>query len=295
MSLQPDLRKPLWIGWGVLAGALVLSALTLWWISDDSTEQQQLVAGNAQVKKLIGNETKAVELLKRVTDEKESIARLKTTIDTLKQRNGLVRHAPWILPGNLGVPETQQYIRDNFVKLREDARKAAKAKSITFDETMGFSIGGSAVPKASDAEAWLTMMQVTRKMLDIINDTNGKPPIKSFKFTHKTSVPKGVITGPTGRPPLLKEWPFRLDVRGNLDEILRILHRLSKTEIEGDFPLVLRSLVVDSQKSKLDDNIGQWDMDATFEIAAMQFLNDEERTTAAAEATKPGAGGLGNR
>lgn len=272
MNLRPDLSRPLATAWGVFAGVLLLCATAVWWLSDAGEEPQQLSAAEEEMRKLAGT----VDLEKRIAEQKAANETLTQTIERLKAETGMTVSAPFLVP--IGHAQPGQYFNEQLAGVQDFCRPKARARSIAYQERLGFE-NTAKVPRDEDAPYLLTMLQLTRKAADIILST--KDPVQSFRITQP--VKRAVTTGPAGRPPLLREYPLRLEVRGALSDLLWILHRLALKDGAGDYPLVVRSFRIDSKNINPNDGIQQ--LDAVFDVAAMQFLTPDER----AEAAKPGA------
>ncbi len=271
MNLRPDFSRPLATAWGILAGVLVLCAAVVWWLSDAGDQPQQLATAEEEVRKLAGT----VDLEKRIAEQKTANATLTQTIERLKAETGMTVVAPFLVP--VGNAQPGQYFNEQLAVVQDFCRPKAQRLSIVYQERLGFDKTAK-VPRDEDAPHLLTMLQLTRKAADIILST--KNPVQSFNITQPAR--RAVVTGPAGRPPLLREYPLRLEVRGALSDLLWILHRLALKDGAGDYPLIVRSFRIDSKNINPNDGVQQ--LDAVFDVAAMQFLTADER----AEAAKPG-------
>ena len=271
MNLRPDFSRPLATAWGILAGVLVLCAAVVWWLSDAGDQPQQLATAEEEARKLAGT----VDLEKRIAEQKTANATLTQTIERLKAETGMTVVAPFLVP--VGNAQPGQYFNEQLAVVQDFCRPKAQRLSIVYQERLGFDKTAK-VPRDEDAPHLLTMLQLTRKAADIILST--KNPVQSFNITQPAK--RAVVTGPAGRPPLLREYPLRLEVRGALSDLLWILHRLALKDGAGDYPLIVRSFRIDSKNINPNDGVQQ--LDAVFDVAAMQFLTADER----AEAAKPG-------
>lgn len=274
MNLRPDLRKPLLIGWAVLAGAVLLCGAVLLWLGDEGDLPTQLTAAEADQRKLAG----PVDLAKRIAEQEQANTTLVQTIEHLKAETGLVVTAPFLVPP--GHPQPGQYFNEQIAAVQDYCRPKAQGRSIAYQERLGFE-NTAKVPRDEDAPYLLTMLQLTRKAADVILST--PTPVQSFKITQPLK--QAMVTGPTGRPPLLREYPLRLEVRGSLTDLLWILHRLANRDGAGDYPLIVRKWTIDSRNYTPENEIQQ--LDAVYEIAAMQFLTPTERAAKPGAATAP--------
>ena len=279
MNLRPDLSKPLLTAWAAFGGILLLCGGVIWWLADDGDLPTQVTSAEEEVHKLSG----PVDLAKRITAQEQANQTLVTTIERLKTDTGLTVTAPFLVPANH--PQPGQYFNEQLAAVQDFCRPKAQARSIAYQERLGFE-NTAKVPRDEDAAYLLTMLQLTRKAADIVLST--PTPVQSFKISQPLK--QAVLTGPAGRPPLLKELPLRLDVRGSLADLLWILHHLAQREEQGDYPLIVRSWRIDSKNINPDDGIQQ--LDAVFDVAAMQFLTKDERDAAAKAGPRKSSNGL---
>ena len=277
MNLRPDLRRPMQAAWGVFAGVLVLCLGLIWWLADEGDLPARLEAARAERAKLAGN----VDLAKRITEQEAANLGLAQTIEKLKTDTGMVTVAPFLVPANH--PQPGQYFNEQLAAVQDYCRPKAKDRSIAYQERLGFE-NTAKVPEDKDAPYLLTMLQLTRKAADIILST----PTPVVSFSIQQPLKQAVLTGPAGRPPLLREYPLRLVVRGSLTDLLWILHALAQRNGTGDYPLIVRKWTIDSKNINPTDEIQQ--LDATFEVAAMQFLTPTERTEASKAGPRAGRG-----
>lgn len=272
MNLRPDLRQPLLTAWAVFVGVALLCALVIWWLSDSGETPQQLEQAEHERAGLAGN----VDLAKRIIEQKQANETLTQTISALKAVSKFAPESPFKVPANTQQPG--QYFNEQLAAVQDFCRPKAQGRSIAYQERLGFE-NTAKVPSDEAAPYLLAMLQLTRKAADIILSTPS--PVQSFRITQPLK--QAIVTGPAGRPALLREYALKLEVRGSLSDLLWILHRLAQKDEDNDYPLIVRRITIDSKNINPKDNIQQ--LDAVFEIAAMEFLSDEER----AAAGKPGA------
>ena len=268
MNLRPDLSKPLLTAWAAFGGVLLLCGVVTWWLADDGDLPTQVTSAEAEIRKLSG----PIDLAKRITAQKQANQKLLETIERLKADTGLTVTAPFLVPANH--PQPGQYFNEQLAAVQDFCEPKAQARSISYPDRLGFE-NTAKVPRDEDAAYLLAMLQLTRKAADIVLST--PTPVQNFRISQPLK--QAVLTGPAGRPPLLKELPLRLEVRGSLADLLWILHRLAKREENGDYPLIVRSWSIDSKNITPNDDIQQ--LNAVFEVAAMQFLTKDEREAAA--------------
>ncbi len=264
MNLRPDLRQPLLLAWSVFAGAMIICALALWWLSDVKQSSEQLESALAEHAKLTG----MVDLANRITEQAAANKKLNETIEGLKKNTGFKLEKSFEVPA--GTLQPGRYFIEQFAAVHDFCRDLAEHRSIEFQERLGFETTAK-VPSDDAAPYLLAMLHLTRKAASIVLSTPS--PVLRFKISQPSKT--STITGPAGRPPLLREYTLKLEVRGNLKDLLWILHRLAQKEGAADYPLIVRRVTIDSKNLNPDQGIQQ--LDATFEIAAMQFLHDDER------------------
>ncbi len=270
--MLPDLKRETNTAWLVLAGTVLVVGLAVWWIWDDSAPiADQLSQARAAHDKIAGKSKE--DMRRRIEQQRQANKELSDTIDKLKHDSGFS-----VLPA-FSIPKDQHqpgYLFEHrLVEVRQALHEKAAPRSILYDETIGFG-SDDKVPDDKDAPYLLTMLQLTEKAMDIAIETPS--PLESMSITHS----KSVETGPVSRPVLLREYPLELKVRGSLKDILWILHRFSEVSSSvaagggsHDYPLILQRLTIVSDNAHSRDDIAQ--LDATFDIAGMQFLSAEER------------------
>jgi len=267
MNLRPDLRQPLLTAWAVFAGVMLLCLLAVWWLSDSGETPDQLAKAKQERVDLAGN----VDLAKRITEQKIANEPLTQTIVALKASARFAPESPFKVPAT--APQPGQYFNEQLAAVQDYCRPKAESRSIGYQERLGFE-NTAKVPSDEAAPYLLAMLQLTRKAADIILSTPN--PVQSFRITQP--VKQAMITGPAGRPALLREYALKLEVRGSLTDLLWILHRLAQKDDDNDYPLIVRRITIDSKNINPKDDIQQ--LDAVFDIAAMEFLSDDERAAA---------------
>lgn len=262
--MRPDLSRDLVTGWSTLGGTALVVILTVWLLSDGGSLSEQVDKAVADQAKITGKD----DLQTRVTAQIEANTALRRTIEELKNHSGFSIESRFVIPADAKQPAA--VYRDRFIEVRQALREKAGPKSVSYKEDIGFP-SVAELPDDSEAPYLMAILQLTDKAVSIALDT--PTPLVSLEINHRDPA---VETGPESRPVLLKEYPLELKVRGGLKDILWILHRLSQVEPGGkDYPLILRGLVVQSDNAKPKDDIAQ--LDATFQIAGMQFMSEEQR------------------
>lgn len=277
--MTPDISSPQRAGIAAMAAAVLAAAGMCWYMwSDQPVVDERLEAARAAAAKITGKEP----LRARVDLQRGANAQLRTNLAELKTQSGFTASESFRVPP--GEREPGNFYLKRFVNARQGLRDKANARRIDFDERLGFPADDRAPPDA-DAQPLLDMLELTEKALGVVLDA--PDPVEWFKISHG----KPELTGPANRPPLLREYPLTLEVRGSLKTILWILHRYGQ-RAEGDYPLILRGLKIESDNTKSKDDVQQ--LEATFQLAAMTFVSDEERGVKAAAKPTSGGGAAGS-
>ncbi len=279
MILSPDLRGPIRKSWGVFAGTLVICGAAVAWLADPGELPAQAGAAADKGRAASG----PVDLAQRIIEARAANEHLGRTIETLKNGTGFTSVAPFVVPA--GHPQPGQYFNEQLIKVQDELRPMARERSLQkYPERLGFELTEK-VPDDKDAPYLLTMLQLTKKLGLIVLKT--PRPVERFLITQPER--SAIVTGPSDRPPLLREYPLRLEVRASLTDILWIVHQLALVE-DGGYPLVVRGLSVKSSNINPKDDIQQ--LEAVIEVAGVQFLTEAERTAAPARTPVRGLGGM---
>ncbi|MCS6970190.1 MAG: hypothetical protein RMM29_02595 [Planctomycetota bacterium] len=260
--MSPDLRRPRRWASGVLLGALLAAAAgsaAAWHARHEAAQALERAA--AEAARIAGPEP----LAERVQRQRAANEELRQVLARLKGGYGFRRRPEFVVPE--AEPEKGKFFLNRFVEVRQRLREQAQARRIESDERLGFP-PDDRVPPDSEAQALLDMLQLTDKALSVV--LAAPDPVEWFEIKHG----KPYETGPLSRPPLLRELPLTLRVRGSHKTILWILHRFGRTA-EDDFPLIIRGLAISSRNQRARDDIAQ--LDATFELAALDFIPETQR------------------
>ena len=265
--MSPDISGAQRAGLAALLAALVAAAAMIWYMWSDQPEiDERLATVRAAAGKITGKEP----LRARVERQRTANAELRTNLGELKLQAGFTINERYRVPPDEREPG--KFFLGRFINVRQDLRDKAVARRIDGDERLGFP-PDDRVPADSEVPHLLAMLQLTEKALVVVLEA--PDPVEWFKISHA----KPQETGPISRPPLLKEFPLTLELRGSLKTILWILHRYGQRS-EGDYPLIVRGFKIDSDNTKAKDDVQQ--LEATFELAGMAFLSDEARGLGAA-------------
>ena len=261
--MSPDLSSPRRTGIAALLAALLAAGAMVWWMWSDSPEVAlRLEVARDAAKKISGKEV----LRDRVAKQRAANVELRENIVKLKGEAGFARKAEFTVPPSEN--EKGKFFLNRFVDVRQALREKAQRQRIESDERLGFPPDDK-VPPGEEAQTLLDMLQLTEKALNVV--LSAPDPVEWFDITHG----KPYDTGPVSRPPLLKEYPLTLKLRGSLKTVLWILHSFG-TRNDKDYPLILRGLDITSGNSKARDDVQQ--IEAVFELAGMAFFAEEGRT-----------------
>jgi hypothetical protein len=280
--MQPDLKRERRAGWASLAGALVLCGVALGWYSADESLDAQLQSRKADHDRRTGPEPMAEHVAKQ---EKANQA-LVANIEELKKGVGFTVTPHFTLKKTDVDAGTQPgtVFNNRFAEVYDEIANKAHDRGIKYEEFLGFAAEKD-TPPGAQVPMLLTMLQLTRRATLIAFAT--PTPIHEFTIKHDQQ-PR--LTGPKDRPPLQREYGLTMQVKGSLRDVLWILFRLSiadkapgdqKDWDVGKYPLVLQNLQIDSQNvAEVDPAKIIQQVTATFQIAAIEFLPDDQRAAA---------------
>ncbi len=271
--MSPDFSSARRGGLVALAAACLAAAGMAWWAwSDQPLVDERLEAARTVAAKISGKET----LRERVAKQRAANTELRANIAELKAQAGFTTKIEFKVPDNEN--EKGKFFLNRFVDVRQALREQAVSRRIESDERLGFP-PDDRVPPADEAQTLLDMLQLTQKALSVV--LAAPDPVEWFDIAHG----KPYDTGPVSRPPLLKEYPLTLKVRGSLKTVLWLLHSYG-TRNEQEYPLILRGLTITSANNRVRDDVQQ--LEAVFDLAGMAFLPDEARGTAKAGSSAAG-------
>ncbi len=259
-----------------MSGALMIGGLLAWWFMQDDGLKDQLEAARSAHTKMTGPEV----FSERIEKQRAANEALSHTIEDLKSENGFTVSREFrIEPEDIRSGFNPGYIfKNRFTGVRQRLNDIAQQKRIEYKEdNLNFGFGSDEkVPPDRDAPDLLIMLQLTEKAALIAFNT--RTPIAKFNITHGTKT----VTGPAGRPPLVREYPLTMEITATLEDVLWILHALSQVKEpepgkpRDDYPLVLQGgLTINGMNPTEKDEIQL--VQAVFKIAGMQFLTPQER------------------
>lgn len=272
--MSPDVSSAARGGLAALLAALLGAGGMVWWTwSDQPAVDERLAAARDASAKIAGKEP----LKARVARQRAANVELRANIAELKAQAGFTTAERFKVPPTEN--EKGKFFLNRFVDVRQALREKAVARRIESDERLGFPPDDK-VPADDEAQTLLDMLQLTEKALTVV--LAAPDPVEWFDISHG----KPYETGPVSRPPLLKEYPLTLKLRGSLKTVLWILHSYG-TRSESDYPLILRGLTITSSNNRVRDDVQQ--LEATFELAGMAFLAETGRTPGQAAPRGTGA------
>lgn len=324
--MRPDLSREQRIGWSVCGGAIAVAVGLVLWANDWGDSHATLDKERTAIER----ENAGQPLNRLIARQRQANDALRQTIDRLKTQNGFAIEPVFQVPGSDPTYARQpgKYFYDVLFPATEKLDERRKAIGIVeYDRYLGFGTGPNVppnrdVPPDANATYLLTMLQLRLKAAVIALQI--EPPLDRIAFDQVQVPPslKQLETGPENRPPLLREWPMTLSVRGSLRSITQLLYRLSQfpsadatptpapwlrdrnalldelgklgtREFQFTaYPLVTTGFAINSKNRTAKDRSQQ--LDATFQLAGMQFIADAERGPAAAPSGRGGTGAAGS-
>lgn len=321
--MRPNVAKQARASWAAFGLSLALGAGFLAWYHDGTLVEQV-----ERAERSYRSRRGILPLDEQVALQEHENHRLQSRLEELKGQTGIREIQPFVAPADLDAGE---YFLVLYNQIRDQLLDRARNLSVAdYDEFLGFGFLAGTPPQ-EDERHWLIMLQLVTKAVYLALNTE-----MSTISQVKVDLGQGVrvdLTGPGGRPPLVREYPFRLHVRGSLYDILWLLHQLSAdqqtdahaklrgwladdvTEQVRDAlraqgrtladagtgneasPLIVRGLTIQGGNKTPDDQLSQ--LSVTFDLAGMEFLPPGERgVTPIAAPSVPigrpaGAGGSG--
>jgi hypothetical protein len=285
-----DLKKETQIAWTVLGAIVVIGGIVLLLLSGNGELSDEVEKAKAEYAKNFGS----VLMSEKIRQQTEANNELQLTIMDLKKSEAFVQGADYVIPPNDPSMQAQHGIW--LVKHAHDVAsvlefKAEKLGIGDYDRWLGFGEGSKNQfpdkvgegPRGNEiADFRLIMFELSEKIAWLAMST--ETPLQKLKITHKDAF---VETGAEDRPPLLREYPLKLEVCGTHKDVLWILHELTvkiddpNLKYARPYPLIIRGLLITSLDGKTEEQLPPHDdivpVNATFEVAAMKFLSEEER------------------
>lgn len=300
--MRPDIRRELRWSYGILAGAAILGGLIawgFWWYADDTQSERNKNEDEHTRRSGPINLASEIEIVHNSID--------RVRVDTTKYKNEVGMRL--ISPFELGKEQTNRgyWCGALYDQIRFELQDLGRNHSIQYNAEIGFNRTGD-IPDA-EAQYWATMLQHISRVAWLTMYTNRIPKrgIRNFSIEPIT-IGKIIATGPTGRPALLREYPFKLKVTGSMVDILWLIHQVTDkmdpevenellefyasidTKVNSKTPnftpkpasayrqtgrLILGGYDIQAKNRKSDDAYNEHTV--TLHLAAMDFLSDEER------------------
>ncbi len=320
--MRPTIHREMKIGWYALAAVALLGGGVLWYLwSSVQKSRMQVVQERQDYRTRVGHfpyeypENHDKKGQGELAKAKRGLENLRRNIEGFKRMVGLNKASPFILPPP-AARDRGYYVKVVYDTIRDELNGMARLRSeVDFADDLGFHFPSNDPPPAEEAQHWSTMLQLVSKAAFLALQTNFDDDLDGLRHIAIGRLRNGhqVATGPGGRPPLLREYPFTLTVKGSLKDILWLLHQLSADHgtpshqqyhrllrqvagkvkrtveelglaIEGmdiqvddihTGPLIVQGLNISSKNSQPIDHISQ--LTATFRLAGMDFLDNDER------------------
>lgn len=293
--MRPDVSRDLKTGWISIGVASLLAAIGFAIVSDGGTSATQLKKARATYESNKGDTS--YRLLDQIDAQRQTNEALAENIAELKYAVGIKPIRPFALQSNFR-EQKGYYHRRLFDIAREYLGERARNMRISkYDNMLGFDFPEGKLVSEEQASEELIRLQLTVRAILLALSTPDRLQEISIEHGHI------IETGPVSRPPLLREYPFTIKVKGSLKDILWLLHQYASDQVQDDtvddwnklvtyvqrnlkrnieptrredhFPLILTGLNINSENSEPLDQIEQ--LEAEFELAGMQFLSPEER------------------
>ncbi len=310
--MKPNVKREQRNGWLVLgAVGIICGGVVGWYASSDDLEAKLRSATSAHQSKL-GKEL----MVNHIKQQKVANEILSQSIDDLKKGTNFTV-SPFFKFSDAELSTkvhlTDLWLRDKFSVVVDEIN--GRARDYSFKEWDEYAnIGFSQDPTKSDDEVAYNsiMLQLTYRAAVICfslppagGPEGSTDHIHSLKITHDT---KPHLVGPAGRPALLREYNLKVQVKAPLTEVMWILYRFSDIKPSDDlamrqpdlpydpgtYPLVLQNLTILGDPKMATEPTKPFDqtldVDATFDIAAMEFIEDAKRGSAPASPPAPTAG-----
>jgi hypothetical protein len=303
--MRPAISRERRHGWLAFGLAVLVAGGTLGWLGLAIIRERdrQEVAARAFTQRQ-GPFPVSAEVSRRT----KNIANLRAVIEEQKKQVGYRAVSPFILEAH---PDRGYFVRVVYDQLRKEFVELSRRRNVDFEPDMGFDFPGDRPPPADEAPHWTVMMQLVSKAVFLALQTNFLEGEQGIRHIRIDPLENGrrVATGPAGRPPLLREYPFTMTVQGSLRDIQWLLHQLSAdtpTAAHREFdqllvtltdklrnvvpgldvktmerhggstgPLIIRGLTISSQNMKPLDQVSQ--LTAVIQLAGMDFLSSDER------------------
>ncbi len=309
--MRPDVSEDMKVGWISIALVAVVSLIILLYFSDSGKSATKLAKEKRTYESNKGDSD--FLLIDQIQEQTRENLNLLANITDLKNAVGIKPIRPFALPPNAKI-QKNYYHRQVYDIAREYLNRRARNMRINeYDDAMGFKFpDGELVPEERAPEELIRLQLTVRAMLLALSTPDR---LQEITIKHHPIVE----TGPVKRPPLLREYPFTIRVRGSLKDILWLLHQYSADEVQettlkdwnklvthfqrelgrnikatsarDHFPLILIGMKIDSENSEPLDSVEQ--LEAEFELAGMEFLSDEERDNAKSNGVRGTRGGRG--
>jgi len=305
--MQPNVAKEQRNGWLALAGAALVSFACVGWYSMDSDLTDRLAAAKDQYRKLHGPEPMVVHIER----QKLANANLQDTIEDLKKATGFPDATYFTITD--ADRATRDHAASIFLRklniVQDECEHQAQNFSLRHwsENSLGFPEVAK-VPSDAEVPYLMTMLQLTRRAARICFSTpplsRNTDPIKEIQFTHELKPEKP--TGPSGRPPLLTEYPLTIKFTASLTETMWILWRFSVGQVDdasqpadpadrieddidpNPYPFLLESFSVSSPAAEETDpvDLEHSFITVTMRVAPVKFVTQQIRE---ALPTAPGA------
>ncbi len=297
MTLYPDQQKEMRISWLLLAAITIIGPLILWLVfSGEGVDSKKLKTLERTYKQ---RQSASPDVLRdQIVRQQEANRQLLANIEDVKKAVGIKKVAPYVVP-NVSPYRNDpgSYFNKIYSAIKGELNRMAEGnRLVSYDAKLGYNTEQKSLSKDIVAGELVRLQLITKAVfLALSADKN----IQVEQITHGEIIE----TGPESRLPLLREYPFRLELRGELKELSWVLHQLevqqpdekfiralgsfqqsiqSKARLEmsdytaeDHFPLIVRGWSIENDGKKKGDEFTQ--LKVILDLAGMEFLEPEER------------------
>lgn len=224
--MRPRLDNEVKLNWIILAAVVVIGAGALAWFADWGAGAEQVDEERRRYNNRVGDLLYS-EQLNRMRARNDDLSNY---LLELQQQVGIREVPPFLMPPDDVKPGL--YFTVVYSQIWSVLQQRANRFSVaSYDYQIGFGhLGGRPPASREEVRYYLTMLQLITKAVYLGLST----PDKTVQHLAINGVDPANrrVTGPAGRPPLLIEYPFELQVHASLKDILWLLHQLSDDQLD---------------------------------------------------------------
>ena len=222
--MTPNVAKEMQLSWMVFAIAAVICAIAVFIAYDGGAAADREAAAEAAYRSRTGD----LELVTQINAQAVANAKLVDHVEALKQRVGMRSVLPFLAPASNAMDPGEYFLATEY-QIRSGLLKIANARStIGYPDSIGFAFMGGVRPPEEDVSHWLKMLQLVSKSVYLaLSAKRNTVQDLTISFNPAVSVTEA---GPEGRPVLLRQYPFELRLKAQLQDVLWLMHQLAAEE-----------------------------------------------------------------